>query len=67
MQHSFNIEVLSPGGTGWRFYESLEETDDGIQTHLYCIRKAFPSCAVRATEAMTGEVVKMIRGTYADE
>lgn len=67
MQQSFNIELLSPGRAGWSFYESLQETTDGIQTHLYCIRKAFPNCAVRAIETTTGEIVKMINGAYFHE
>lgn len=67
MQYSFTIEVLSPGGIQWQFYESLEDTLAGLLTHVYCVRKAFPSCAVRAIDMATGQVVNLIRGTYADE
>lgn len=67
MQHTFTIEVLSPSRTDWRFYEALEETLDGIQSHVYCIRKAFPTCAVRAIDTSTGQIVSMIKGMYADE
>ena len=66
MQSSFTIEVLSPTRTDWSFYEALEETLDGIQSHVFCIRKAFPGLAVRAIDSK-GQIVSMIKGIYADE
>jgi hypothetical protein len=67
MQHSFKIEVLSPTKSDWSFYEALDETLDGIQSHVYCVRKAFPSFAVRAIDSATGQIVSMLKGQYADE
>jgi hypothetical protein len=67
MHHSFTIEVLSPTKADWRFYEALEDTLDGIQSHVYCVRKAFPSFAVRAIDTTTGQIVSMLKGAYTDD
>ena len=67
MQHAFTIEVLSPTKTDWSFYEALDETLDGIQAHVYCVRKAFPSFAVRAIDTASGQIVSMLKGQYSDD
>ena len=67
MRYSFTIEVLKPARTDWLFYEALDETLDGVQSHVYCIRKAFPSCAVRAIDAATGQIVSMVNDAHANE
>lgn len=67
MQHLFTIEVLSPTETNWSFYEALDETFAGIQSHVYCVRKAFPNFAVRAIDTATGQIVSMLKSQHADD
>lgn len=67
LNHSFTIEVLSPTRTDWRFYEAMEDSLEAVQSHVYCIRKAFPDFAVRAIDSATGQIVSMLKGQYADD
>lgn len=67
IHHNFTIEVLSPTRADWRFYEALEDTVEGIRSHVYCVRKAFPNFAVRAIDTASGQIVSMINGQYAEE
>lgn len=67
MHHSFTIEILSPTKTSWSFYEVLDETLDGVQSHVYCVRKAFPNCAVRAIDTATGQIISMLKSPCAGD
>lgn len=67
MNFHYQIEILSPTRPTWQPYETLKESIDDLEAHLFCLRKAFPSFSVRVVDMASGNVLKLFNGDFAAE